>query len=90
MSGNTSSFKRSAREKCWEARDFYFDCLNKNDILDPLKDNDRASQVCSSEKTNFESNCIQSWVNYFCKFRVQQHKQQEAIRKLEESGARRL
>lgn len=56
--------KKSARKTCWDARDKYFGCLDKNDILDPRKDAN-ASKVCKTEETDFDSKCIKSWVRYF-------------------------
>ncbi|KAL2315763.1 Cytochrome c oxidase subunit 6B-like protein new16 [Schizosaccharomyces pombe] len=89
MAGN-GALRRSAREKCWEARDAYFGCLDRHSILDGLKDDTKAAQACPAEKTAFETDCVKSWVNYFLKFRVQQHQQQEAIKKLEAQGAKKL
>lgn len=54
---------RSQRAKCWEARDIYFQCLDKNDIVDSLKEKDKAAKACSSEGKAFEANCASSWVS---------------------------
>lgn len=47
---------------CWEARDAYYKCLDKAEIIDPIKDADLASRHCSKEDKAFEQNCAQSWV----------------------------
>lgn len=53
---------RSQRAKCWEARDMYFECLNKESIVDSIAHKDKAEKACSSEGRAFESNCASSWV----------------------------
>jgi hypothetical protein len=61
---------RSARAKCWEARDAYFQCLDKNTIIDSLTNKDAAEKACGTENKGFEKNCASSWVSflryYFC------------------------
>ena len=44
---------REARKKCWDARDEYWKCLDKN--------NDDYSK-CENERKPFESNCTKTWV----------------------------
>lgn len=56
---------RTQRARCWEARDNYFKCLDKNNIIDSIKEEARAKKGCSSEETGFEANCASSWV---CEF----------------------
>ena len=53
---------RSERSKCWEARDTYFRCLDTNDIVDSIKEGDKAAKVCAAEGKGFETNCATSWV----------------------------
>jgi cytochrome c oxidase assembly factor 6 len=53
---------RTQRSRCWEARDIYYTCLDKHDILDSIKEKDKAAKVCAAETRNFESNCASSWV----------------------------
>jgi cytochrome c oxidase assembly factor 6 len=53
---------RSQRSHCWEARDLYFDCLEKNGIVDSIKEKDKAEKACSTEGRGFEANCASSWV----------------------------
>jgi hypothetical protein len=54
---------RSERAKCWEARDIYFQCLEKHDIVDSIKEEQKAVQECSLEGKGFEANCATSWVS---------------------------
>lgn len=53
---------RSERAKCWEARDAYFACLDKNSIVDSIIEKDKAGKACASEGRGFETNCASSWV----------------------------
>lgn len=53
---------RSERAKCWEARDGYFACLDKNNIVDSITEKDKAAKACSTEAKGFETNCAASWV----------------------------
>jgi cytochrome c oxidase assembly factor 6 len=55
---------RSARAKCWEARDAYFQCLDKNTIIDSLTNKDAAEKACGAENKGFEKNCASSWVGF--------------------------
>lgn len=55
---------RSARAKCWEARDAYFQCLDKNTIIDSLTNKDAAEKACGVENKGFEKNCASSWVSF--------------------------
>lgn len=56
---------RTERKKCWEARDGYFACLDKNGILDALKDEKAASKACGGENVVFERDCAREWVSVF-------------------------
>jgi cytochrome c oxidase assembly factor 6 len=53
---------RSERQKCWDSRDIYFQCLDRFDILDALKDDKQARKACPAENTQFEKDCAQEWV----------------------------
>ena len=53
---------RSAREQCWEGRDAFFQCLDRNGIIDSVKQDAEAHQKCSAELKQFERNCASSWV----------------------------
>lgn len=54
---------RSQRAKCWEARDAYFKCLDRNSIVDSIAEKDKAEKACSVEGRGFEGNCASSWVS---------------------------
>jgi hypothetical protein len=54
---------RSKREVCYESRDIFFQCLDKNNILDAIKEDDKARQVCPTEVTAYEKDCARSWVS---------------------------
>jgi hypothetical protein len=53
---------RTSRARCWEGRDLFFACLDKNDILDGIKEDGKARQKCAKEVAEFEAACSQSWV----------------------------
>lgn len=54
--------KRNERKACWDARDKYFACLDRNNILDAIKDEEAASKSCSTASSAFEADCASSWV----------------------------
>lgn len=53
---------RTSRAKCYEARDAFFNCLDKNGILDAIKEKDMASKACGGAETAFGKECAGSWV----------------------------
>lgn len=65
-----SVIKRSSRKICWDSRDVYFACLDKADILDPRKpeNKEKAEKLCSKEEADFNKDCISSWVSNNNKF----------------------
>lgn len=56
---------RSQRAKCWEARDAFFECLDRNSIIDSVKEDKKAKEVCGGENVKFEKECVASWVRTF-------------------------
>jgi Cytochrome oxidase c subunit VIb len=54
---------RASRVKCWDARDKFFGCLDKNDIIDSVEEDTKARKQCPSEFQEFEKECIASWVS---------------------------
>ena len=60
--------QRNERERCWEARDLYFQCLDRHDILDSIKDASIAEANCGKESENFQKNCATSWVRHLPAF----------------------
>lgn len=54
---------RSARERCYESRDIFFECLDQHDILDANKHDAESRQKCPKEVADYEHNCAKSWVS---------------------------
>lgn len=54
---------RTERKKCWESRDLYFGCLDRNNILDAIKDEKAAAKSCAGEGVAFEKDCATEWVS---------------------------
>ncbi|KAK4447745.1 cytochrome c oxidase assembly factor 6 [Podospora aff. communis PSN243] len=78
---------RSERQRCWEARDSYFACLDANNIVDALKDDKQAAKACGKQSAQFEKDCATQWVTYFKKWRVQELQKKARIKELEAQGA---
>jgi cytochrome c oxidase assembly factor 6 len=57
---------RSERQRCWEARDNYFACLDANNIVDALKDSKQAAKACGKQSAQFEKDCATQWVSSLC------------------------
>lgn len=55
---------RTARAQCWEGRDSFFRCLDRNGIVDSVKDDEKARQACAEELKEFEKGCASSWVRW--------------------------
>jgi hypothetical protein len=53
---------RTSRKRCWEGRDLFFACLDRNDILDGIKDDKEARRKCAKEVEEFEAACSATWV----------------------------
>jgi len=54
---------RSQRALCWTARDQFFACLDKHNILDPLKNPKESKSFCGPEDASFQKECKGSWVH---------------------------
>jgi cytochrome c oxidase assembly factor 6 len=54
---------RSAREKCYESRDQLFHCLDRNDILDAVTEDEKSKRVCREENEAYERDCAKAWVS---------------------------
>jgi cytochrome c oxidase assembly factor 6 len=61
---------RGQRQVCYQARDAFFKCCDKNNIENPLRDVGEVQGLCKAEKEKFEKDCISTWVrpmpNQFC------------------------
>jgi len=44
-------------------RDEFFECLDRNDILDSVKEDAKARKACAPELVEFEKACASSWVS---------------------------
>lgn len=55
---------RTERKRCWEARDAYFACLDRNSIIDAVRDESKAAAACGTESVGFEKDCAREWVSY--------------------------
>jgi cytochrome c oxidase assembly factor 6 len=65
--GAFESPSRTNRKKCYEARDSFFECLDKNNILDSINTKsgkEKAATFCSQFDQEFEKNCAHSWVSW--------------------------
>ena len=62
LDGTYTPMKRNERKACWDARDAYFKCLDKNNILDAVKEGDAALKNCPTENAKYEQDCATSWV----------------------------
>ncbi len=54
---------RTERAHCWEARDAFFNCLDKHSIVDSIKEATAAGEKCGRENQTFEKDCASSWVS---------------------------
>ena len=54
---------RNKREVCYESRDIFFKCLDKHEILDAVKEDEKARTLCSEENVAYERDCARSWVS---------------------------
>ncbi|KAF2459563.1 cytochrome oxidase c subunit VIb-domain-containing protein [Lineolata rhizophorae] len=87
--GGVQAPNRRDRARCWEARDAYFKCLDKHNILDSMGPGAAdAKAKCPVEDTEFEKNCASSWVKYFREWRVAEYKKQERLRMIEAENAK--
>ncbi|VVT49079.1 uncharacterized protein SAPINGB_P002093 [Magnusiomyces paraingens] len=84
-----SVLKKSGRKLCWDARDKYFACLDKANIIDVRKPENAAKsqQLCGSEEADFNKDCIASWVDYFRTKRANDWERDQQLKKLQAQGA---
>ncbi|KAF7513674.1 hypothetical protein GJ744_007725 [Endocarpon pusillum] len=79
---------RSAREKCYESRDRLFDCLDRNDILDAVKEDEKTRRVCKGENEVYERDCAKAWIKYFKEKRVMEYNRDRTIERIKADDAR--
>jgi cytochrome c oxidase assembly factor 6 len=66
--GAFESPTRSTRKQCYGARDAFFECLDKNNLLDSINTKtgrEKAQTFCAELDQEFEKNCAHSWVSEF-------------------------
>ncbi|KAJ5692981.1 Cytochrome c oxidase assembly factor 6 [Penicillium macrosclerotiorum] len=78
---------RTSRARCWEGRDAFFACLDRNDILDGIKDDKAARQKCAKEVAEFEAACSKTWVKYFKEKRVMEYNRDMTIERIKKEDA---
>lgn len=84
---------REQRKQCWESRDLFFDCLEKNNIIDATDKSKNLKVVktkCSPQLKSFEKNCAESWVSYFKEKRIQDYKKQKFQEEMDKIGAKQI
>jgi cytochrome c oxidase assembly factor 6 len=88
----TAAPNRSKREQCWDARDAYLSCLEKNNVENPLDDKYASviKKECSKQENEFEGKCVKSWVHYFKEKYVVDNKRERFLKEMEEKGAQKL
>lgn len=76
--------KRSSREKCWEARDQYFACLDEIKVANPLDPaNSSVLKKCDPQDKQFNKDCVSSWVKYFKEKRPFDIKKERMLKEME-------
>ncbi|KAI5863908.1 cytochrome oxidase c subunit VIb-domain-containing protein [Durotheca rogersii] len=83
---------RSERQRCWDARDAFYRCLDQHDVVDALTGEGRkvADKKCASESKAFDANCASAWVTYFKRYRVAEYKKKQTFERLEREGANKI
>ncbi|KAI6246631.1 Cytochrome c oxidase subunit 6B-like protein new16 [Erysiphe necator] len=81
---------RTQRQKCWEARDAFFKCLDQHEIIDSIREKEKADKFCNLEEKPFRTECASSWVTYFKQRRVAEWKKAQTLERLKAEGAVRI
>ncbi|CAK7564293.1 MAG: hypothetical protein SEPTF4163_002182 [Sporothrix epigloea] len=83
---------RAERLRCWESRDLYFGCLDRNNIIDAVEQPGSAAalKACPKESEQFERDCAAQWVDHFKKYRVANHQRQQRLAALRAQGAQEV
>lgn len=55
---------RNARAKCYQARDAFFECLDRNSIVDSIREGETVQKFCGDQGKGFERDCASSWVRF--------------------------
>ncbi|KAI1504088.1 cytochrome oxidase c subunit VIb-domain-containing protein [Biscogniauxia marginata] len=83
---------RTERKQCWDARDNFYRCLDRHDVIDSLngEGKKKADKHCAQENHAFEHDCAAAWVTYFKKYRVAEYQKKKTFERLEKEGANRV
>ncbi|KAI0016560.1 oxidoreductase-like protein [Xylariomycetidae sp. FL0641] len=83
---------RTERKQCWDARDSYYKCLDKHDVINSMngEGKEKSDKFCSQEDKAFQDNCASAWVTYFKKYRVADYQKKKTLAKLEAEGANKM
>jgi len=81
---------RSSREQCYYARDAFFECLDRGDILDAIKHDGEARRKCAREVVEFETACSKAWVKYFKEKRVMEYNRDKTIERIKKEDDARI
>ncbi|KAI0912571.1 oxidoreductase-like protein [Ustulina deusta] len=83
---------RSERRQCWDARDNFYKCLDKHDVIDSLSGEGKktADKHCAPEDKTFHNNCAAAWVTYFKKYRVADYQKKRTLERLEKEDASKV
>ena len=63
--GEYKPLDRNERQACWDGRDAYFSCLDRNGIIDAVKNDGEARRKCGKESEVYERDCAASWVSWY-------------------------
>ncbi|GAP92414.1 putative oxidoreductase-like protein [Rosellinia necatrix] len=83
---------RNERRQCWDARDSFYQCLDKHDVIDSLTGEGKktADKQCAQEDQAFQQNCATAWVTYFKKYRVADYQKKKTLERLQKEGANKV
>ncbi|KAI1122347.1 oxidoreductase-like protein [Nemania abortiva] len=83
---------RSERRQCWDARDSFYKCLDKHEVIDSLTGEGKktADKHCVQEDKAFQDNCATAWVTYFKKYRVAEYQKKKTLERLQKEGANKV
>ncbi|KAI1339884.1 oxidoreductase-like protein [Xylariaceae sp. FL0016] len=83
---------RTERKQCWDARDSFWKCLDKHDVIDSLngEGKKKADKHCAAEDQTFQRDCATAWVEYFKKYRVAEYQKKKTLERLQKEGANKM
>ncbi|KAH6647273.1 oxidoreductase-like protein [Truncatella angustata] len=83
---------RSERKRCWDARDSFYQCLDKHNVIDSTKGAGKATadKECAKENKQFGEDCATAWVKYFKQYRVADYQKKQTLERLKKEGANKM